>query len=170
MRQKGSDVCKRVGKPSSTDAKILSRLFPSSVSRPAKRPLKAFDPSSECVALSQHKKRKAFKSKPSNIQVIMVCNQSVIPRGKLRKHLEKEGKVQKIEFRRELSSREVVNSVLRSFKHVNDLIGFNLLEADQGGRLHPSQNREPDGEYLIVDARRKSGPIYIYPTLVRNIM
>ena len=92
MSQHGSKVCKRLGKARSTDAKILSRLFPSSVSRPPKRPLKAFDPASECVALSQHKKKKAFKSKPSNIQVIMVYDKSIIPRGKPRKMLESQGK------------------------------------------------------------------------------
>ena len=166
MRQKASDVCKRLGKPSSSDAKVLSRLFPSSVSRPPKRPLKAFDPASECVALVQQKKKKAFKSKPSNVEVIMVCDKSTIPRGKARKMLDDQGKVQKIEFRREMSNREVTNCVLRNFDHVHNLIGFTLLETDRGGKLHPSQNEKPDGEYIIVDGRRKSGPIYIYPILV----
>ena len=167
MGQHGSNVCKQLGKARS---KILSRLFPSSVSCPPKRPLKAFDPASECVALSQHKKKKAFKSKPSNVQVIMVYDKSTIPRGKPRKMLESQGKVQKIELRREMCSREVNNCVLRSFKHINDLIGFTLLEADQSGKLQPSQNQEPDGEYMIVDARRKSGPIYIYPILVSRVL
>ena len=165
MQQKGSDVCKRLGKPSSTDAKILSRLFPSSMSRPSKRPLKAFDPAADCVASVQQKKKKAFKSKPSNVTVIIVNDKSTIPRGKARKMLDGQGKVQKIEFRREMSNREVTNSVLRNFS-INNLVGFTLL---QSGGLHPSQNQEPDGEYIIVDGRRKSGPIYIYPILVRFI-
>lgn len=166
MKRKWIDVCKRVGKPSSTDAKILSRLFPSSVSRPPKRTLKAFDLAAECVALMQQKKKKAFNSKPSNVQVIMVQDKSIIPRGKVKRSLEDQRKVQKIEFRREMSIREVTNCVVRHLKHVNDLFRFNLLEADQSGRLHPSENQEPDGEYIIVNGRRKSGPIYIYPVLV----
>lgn len=128
--------------------------------------MKAFDPAAECVALGQQKKKRAFKSKPSNVQVIMVHDKSNIPRGKVRRMLEGKGRVQKIEFRREMSSREVTNCVLQNFKHVNGLIGFALLEADQSGRLYPSENKEPDGEYVIVDGRRKSGPIYIYPILV----
>ena len=95
MQKKGSDVCKRLGKPSSTDTKILSHLFPSSMSRPSKRPLKAFDPAADCVASVQQKKKKAFKSKPSNVAVIMVNDKSTIPRGKARKMLDGQGKVQK---------------------------------------------------------------------------
>ena len=49
--------------------------------------------------------------------------------------------MQKIELR---TSREVNNCVLWSFKHINDLIGFTLLEADQSGKLQPSQNQEPN--------------------------
>ena len=56
-----------------------------------------------------------------------------------------------------MSNREATNSVLRNFS-INNLVGFTLLEADQSGGLHPSQNQEPDGEYIIVDGRRKSGP------------
>ena len=141
MKHHGSNVCKRLGKARSTDAKILSRLFPSSVSCPPKRPLKAFNPASECVALSQHKKKKAFKSKPSNVQVIMVYDKSTIPRGKPRKMLESQGKVQKIELRREMSSREVNNCVLRSFKHINELHSPGEWEASafpEPRRIHDS--------------------------------
>lgn len=46
------------------------------------------------------------------------------------------------------------------------IVGFTLLEADQGEKLHPSKNQEPNGEYMIVDARRRCGPIYLRPTLV----
>ena len=169
MRQKSNALCKATAKPSSTDARVLSQLFPSSSSRPMKRSSqKAFDPSAECVAYQQQKKKKAFKSKPSNVIVILVSDPSVVPRGKSRKKLEHDERVKKIEFRREMLSFEVKNLVLRGFKHIENLVGFTLLEADQGGKLHPSGNQAPNGEYIIVDARRKNGPIYIHPTLVSN--
>ena len=75
------------------------------MSCPPNQPLKGFDPAAKCVALE---KKAAFKSKPSNIEVIMVCYKSTIPRGKARKMLGSEGKVQKIEFLREMSNCEVI--------------------------------------------------------------
>lgn len=136
-----------------------------------KRPLtKAFDPASECVALPQQKKKKAFRSKPSKVQIVMVFDPSNgVPKGKSRKMLEDQERIQKVELRREMSFHEVQNCVLRGFSHLQNLVGFTLLEAGQVGKLHPSKNQEPDGEYMIVDARRKSGPIYLHPTLVGKL-
>ena len=133
-----------------------------------KRPLtKAFDPSTECVALPQQKRKKAFKTKPSNIQLVMVLDPSSgVPKGKSRKILEKQERVRKVEFRREMSFYEVQNCIFQGFSHLQNLVGFTFLEADQGGKLHPSKNQEPDGEYMIVDARRRCGPIYLHPNLV----
>ena len=60
------------------------------------------------------------------------------------------------------------NSVLWGFPHLEDLSGFTLLEADQSGKLAQSANQTPNGEYIITDARRKNGPIYIHPISVSN--
>ena len=84
----------------------------------------------------------------------MVSNPSIVPRGKSRKVLDHNERVKKIEFRREMSSLEVKNSILRGFKHLEDLSGFTLLEADQSGKLTQSANQTPNGEYIITDARR----------------
>jgi hypothetical protein len=59
-----------VSKPSGSDTKVLSQLFPSVKKRSFS---KVFDPAKECVAMPQQKK-KAFRAKPSNVQVLMLDN------------------------------------------------------------------------------------------------
>jgi len=81
---KSQDICKRVGKPSEADARVLSKLFPSSSACERKRPLStAFDPTKECVALPQQKKKKAARVKPSNVQVVIMHDTDVcVPKQK----------------------------------------------------------------------------------------
>ena len=163
------DVCKKVVKPSGTDTKVLRQLFPSSSSYVKKRPFsKVFNPASECVAMPQQKKKKAFRMKPSKVQLIMVNNPDQgIPRGKSRRELVAEERIKKIDFRRNMSSLEVKNIIVQGFKHLPAFTGFTLLEADQQGKLHSSGNQQPDGEYIIESARRRSGPVYLCDKEVR---
>lgn len=144
-----------------SDTRILSQLFPSSFC-PVKRPLtKAFDPASECVALPQQKKKKAFRSKPNLLWCLihlMVFERQISKN--VRRSRENTERCPFMKYR--------INC-LQGFSHLQNLVGFTLLEAGQGGKLHPSKNQEPDGEYMIVDARRKSGPIYLHPTLVGKL-
>ena len=102
--------------------------------------------------------KKAFTS---NVQVVMVSDPSVLPRGKPRKMLEHDE-------RYSFGGRCRVVKLKIQCCDASSIVGFTLLEADQGGKLHPSENQAPNGVYVIVDARRKNGPIYIHPILVSN--
>lgn len=100
--------------------------------------------------------------KPSQVQVLMLEDPDRgIPRGKFRKEITANERIKKLEFRRNMSSSEVKNVVLRGFQHLPSLVGFTLLEADHHGRLHVSENQNPDGQYIIESARRRHGPVYL---------
>jgi hypothetical protein len=139
-------VCKKVSKPSGSDTKVLSQLFPSVKKRSFS---KVFDPAKECVAMPQQKK-KAFRAKPSNVQVLMLDNpDDGIPRGKYRKEMAANERIKKLEFRRSMSSLDVKSIVLQNLKHLPAIVGFTLLEADHHGKLYRSKNQNPDGQYII---------------------
>lgn len=137
---------KRVRKSSKADTQVLTQPFPSSST---KRRLfsGAFDPTKECVATSQQKK-KAFRSK---VQVLFVdeldCS---IPCGKYRKELAASDK--KLEFVQNMLSLGVKSTMLEGFKHLPGFTNFTLLEADQSGKLNVSNTQEPDGQYIIESA------------------
>ena len=71
----------KLRKPSPDTARTLSTLFGSSSQH--KRPQKdVFDPTDTCLAEPARKKKKAFRSKPSNITVVVLLQfVSYVPRG-----------------------------------------------------------------------------------------
>ena len=92
---------------------MLAQCFRSTQSVSKKRPLQspAFDPTAACVALPAKRKKKAFggsRVKPSNVTVVMLpkfCYS--IPRGKKRKALQEQGRVQVVQFSRSTTPEEV---------------------------------------------------------------
>lgn len=111
-------MCTRVKKLSPADA-ALHQLFAAS-STPRKH-LNTFDPTRECVALAQKKKKKAARVKPNKLTIIALQEQDVkrrIPRGKYMQSLATEDRVQKLEFHRNMTPLEVQNILIRGFQSI----------------------------------------------------
>ena len=91
-----------------------------------------FNPTAESVVLPLQKKKKAAtkRERPSNVTVIMMKEYSCsIPKGKVRQRLASEGRILNIRFSRRMSSQEVSNQIIRSFK----VASFIVLGCDGSG-------------------------------------
>ena len=115
-----------------------------------------FDPLEDCVALPAQKKKKASKVKAVAVNVIVVSKSAslMVPKGKKRQKLVQERRVQKIQLKRTMSSREVRNSITRGFVHLQ-LAEWEYLEVN-GGKLVIASNQNQAGK--LVDRR---GGLYI---------
>lgn len=149
-------MCTRVKKLNQVDAASLRQLFPASSSTPRKRP-STFDPTRECVALAQKKKKKAARVKPSKLTIIALREQDVkrgVPRGKYRQSLATEDRVQKLEFHRNMTPLEVQNILIRGFQSIK-LGQYRVLTVDSTGLLVDNDNQSPGGDALISDAQKR---------------
>ena len=64
---------------------------------------------------SKRKKRKPFDSKNSKVTVLAVDSTRGIPKGKYRKELKANGFEKTIEVKRNFSSQEIKNEIIRAF-------------------------------------------------------
>ena len=160
-------ICQRVGKPTQEHAGILRGLFPSS-SAPKRPRLSAFDPTRPCVALPQKQKKKAARSKPSKVSVILVqdCTKGV-PKGNYRKQLQKLGRIAKLEFVRTMSAREVQSAIYRGFHHLSPS-GVTFLKCGNGN-LVPDTCQVKDGASLIETSQARKGIIYATDSTVELV-
>lgn len=155
-------ILERVKKPLAAEATVLARCFPSTQSASNKRPLQspAFDPTAACVALPAKRKKKAFggsRVKPSNVTVVMLpkfCYS--IPRGKKRKALQEQGRVQVVQFSRNMTPEEVQAAIRSGFEHL-ELHVFTYLQCSPQGALSVSLIQELDGE----SAASRKGSLYV---------
>ena len=100
-------ILTKVKKPTEVEARELAGLFRSSAPT-RKRPLQAFDPSAECVALPQKIKKKAARPKPAKVHVFLLPNHvRKIPRGSGRKDLISNGRCKEMSFSRQMTALEV---------------------------------------------------------------
>lgn len=106
---KASSICSKLKRLSKPDVQVLKSLYPSTSA--TKRPRFTFDPSAECVAAAQQKKKKAaVRFKSSKITVIAVDGKKPILKGKWRKELKK-GLEQVIEVKRNFTSQQIKNEI-----------------------------------------------------------
>jgi len=96
-------------KPDPIHAKELSRLFPSTSATPQQPVGVAFDPQASCVALPQQKKKRvATKIHPKVIKVVLLSEGTFsVPRGRKRKLLMNQGRIQSIHITRIMSALQV---------------------------------------------------------------
>ena len=103
---KGANICHMLGKPSQAEAKKLAEMFPASCSAtmPRKRS-QVFDPKVACVALPQQKKKKkAVQFKPVSVPVVLMKEFThSLPKRGPRKELHKEGRIQTLQFKCNMS-------------------------------------------------------------------
>lgn len=94
--QKAESIIARVKRPSNSEA--VASLFPSNTTR--KQP--SFDPTAECIALpNQRKKKSATKGreKSASVRVVMLKSYSkTVPRGKRRQLLVTKGRVKTVKL------------------------------------------------------------------------
>ena len=139
------DVLLKVGKPSSSEAKSLLKLFPS---------FSRFDPRSEAASTSSHKKKHKFVPKYSSVEVVMLKNfQTCIPKGECRQELLEAGHIKKVQLSRYMTPDEVKSKILEEF----DCSDFSLLECSKGRLSKAKDNVVLTAQHAI--ARR--GALYL---------
>ena len=141
----------------------MRELFPSSSAPKRPKLSGAFDPTRTCVALHQKQKKKAVRSKPSKVTVIVVQDASKgVPRGKNRKKLQEAGHIAKLEFMRDMSTLQVKNTIISGFQHLS-LASFIYLTCDSENShmLRADIKQEKDGELIVNAAQARKSTMYI---------
>lgn len=155
--QKVNSIIARVKRPSETEAKALASLFPSSTRKRPNQP--SFDPTAECVALSQQKKKKrASKGKPSTVRVVLLKSfTKVVPKGKRRQLLLSKGRVKPVKFLRSMGYLEVKDAIFCAFQEFN-LSSFVVLDTTESGHhLTKAKEQDINGDVAI----KKRGCLYL---------
>ena len=139
--------------PTQKHRAAMSQLFPSSSTVPKRPRLSdAFDPTLQCVAFNQQRKKKAVRAK---ITMMLVPNGSkVVPRGKHRKSLMQN----KIEIYRTMSALEVKRTIRNSFTSLQ-ASSFVYLRVDAAQKFSNDTTQDKDGNAMADCGRH--GNIYI---------
>ena len=160
MSKKTESVLERIKKPSELEAKTLAKMFSNSnPSGPRKR---KFNPSDDCVASTSHVKKKRFKKhkkpKESSVTVILLKKfQPILPKGKERRELSAEGRIQTISVHRKMTAQEVGSIVQGAFKSMLKLKPFTVLETKGGSKLVRASYQRISG----VEAVDRRGALYL---------
>ena len=121
-----------MGKPSDTDRKILSTLFPSSNSGQQKR---KFNPTEESIAEKKKAKKKAAiprGGKPRTITTVLLEDiPSVVPRGVVRRKLTEKGRIKKVQIRRSMGPSEVRRVLQNAFSEFRGVSKATFLKCNQ---------------------------------------
>ena len=155
MLKKTESIISRIKKPSEVESQTLSKLFPHTSRPPAKR--KLFDPNDECVAKASHSKKKAFKRKlkVSLVNVVLLKKfQPALPKGKERRELSAEGRIQKVTLHRSMTPPEVKSIIHNTFKNSSE---FTVLETEGGSKLVRASCQEISG----AEAIDRRGSLYL---------
>lgn len=99
-------LCTKIGKPKQEHAKYLASLFPSTSTPKSSG---CFDPIKQSVNTDQHLKKKGTRRSRAFKLWIVVGERmfTTIPKSSIRKKMNKEGRIKKLEFRRTMSSSQV---------------------------------------------------------------
>ena len=157
LGSKGISICNKIKQPSKADAQVLRNLFPAS--GPSRKRSYTFDPTSQCVAADQQrKKKKAIRNRVSKVTILQVNNVARgIPKGKYRRELKKDGQEVVVKLKRNMSAREVKNSLIRGTK----LSNYQILAPSQVGKLVYAENQDPTGDEVIENITKRKFPMYI---------
>ncbi len=135
---KAIDICKKVGKPSQDDRKVLNKLFPSSGSSRSYK----FNPKKEsCAELNKLKKKAALPKKGkggkarSITAVLFKKLPLTVPKGASRKKLSDEGRINKIQIRRSMTSSEIKGIISNSFSSFTGAKDVKFVRCDKSNSL-----------------------------------
>lgn len=160
-------VIRSLKNPSDANVKALARLFPACSSGRKKR---SFDPTSDCVATEQQRKKKAAtphaKGRSKCLKVVLLKEfPACVPKGGLRVRLTKMGRVKDISFTRILSNVEVESIILNRFEDLG-VKKFKFLQACKDNSLKLAENQTLDGNSTIGLAG--SGSLYLQQTSISD--
>lgn len=153
-------LCKKLKKPSEANKRHLAKLFPSSSGTlPRPKPLStAFDPIAECVASSQQQKKKAAitRERPRKLTCVLLPEMpAIVPKSSCRKRLNKVGRIQKLEFRRSMSSLQTRNTIIKGFAALKPY-GLKFLQCTSSNEMCLADDQNVDGEGVITLAGQGS--------------
>ena len=80
-----------------------------------------------------------------------------LPRGKKRSVLKVDGRIKTIQFKRSMSSLEVKNTIMRGFKHIEDLESWTFMDTNDNHLSAAKQQAGLDGEEVIT----RKGCLYV---------
>lgn len=155
-RAKG--LCKKLGKPSEANAKVLATLFPVCASSRNKR---KFDPTEESVVVEQHRRKKSATPKGRSKLITVVLLKDIlssIPKGATREQLKKKGQVKDVAFQRHFSEDEVMEVLAENFEALSDS-EVEFLQSHKNNSLSRAQVQNLDGIGIIMLAG--SGSLYL---------
>ena len=109
-------LCTKIGKPKQEHAKYLASLFPST-STPNPKSSVNFDPIKDSVNTDRRLKKKgARRSRAFKLWVVVGEKMfTTIPKSSVRKKMNKEGRIKKLEFRRTMASSQVKKIIVEAF-------------------------------------------------------
>ena len=123
--QRAISICHRVGKPNEADRKVLNKLYPACNSRsrasfPQKR---KFDPLDESIAEMKKAKKKAAIPKGGGkvrtiTAVLLNHPTSTVPKGTARKRLMADGRIKKMQIRRNMSPSVIQRVIGHAFSAI----------------------------------------------------
>lgn len=155
MKQPVKNLVQSLKRPSDTNVKALVKLFPtkSGVSKRADVSKPVFDPTSDCVASENQRRKKSAnpnsKGRSKCLKVVLVKElPCTIPKGPLRERFIKLGRLKDVSFTRVMSECDCQDVILDAFKAVG-LKNFYYLQVQKNHSLQlvPSQIR--DGNSVI---------------------
>ena len=153
----GSAVCKQLGVATNSERKELSNLFPSS--RATSSSKRVFDPTADCVALPQQKKKKAAGAAmraTCREVVLMKAFRKMVPIKKLRSELKTERRIQSLQFNRAMTPSAVKEVIMDGFKHIQGFCSYQYLQ-NSSSNLSVASNQEFNGA-AVIDRR---GALYL---------
>lgn len=109
VTNKAVNYCKRVGKPEEKQRKVLNTLFPGT---------SKFNPAKESCAEKTKRKKKAaiHGGKPKTLTAVLLKHlPGKVPKGGSRTKLSKEGRINQIQIRRNMSGKQIKQIVSSSF-------------------------------------------------------
>ena len=164
---KSIELCKRLKKPSEAHKTELARLFPSSTSSPSPRPELNFDPRARSVVEAMKRKKKASitRDRPRKVTVVMLPELLWrVPKSAARKKLNKDGRIKKLEFRRNMTFLQAKNVIIKAFSNFQ-LTELLYLSCEQSSVMKKAATQMPNGDDLIGIAGQGS----LYVCEVNNI-
>ena len=112
--------------------------------------------------VSEKKKKKAARCKPTQISIVVIKDKERgVPRGNYKQQLIEKQRVVKTEIYRAMNSDQVKSTILKAITHLN-VAEFIVLECVNGQKLVEAENDSPDGNAVVESiSRRKGGTFYI---------
>ena len=143
--------------PSSEVARELGQLFPSCAPGPSTSKRGAdFDQRQELPGMPDRKRKKRSSGRCVNVTVCRLPKYTpFIPKGKVRRNLKDNGRLQTVRLTRLMNASDVKSSISQAFSHIHS--DWSYLETGQDNRLEELQQQFPDGNFIC--SRR--GCLYI---------